>query len=467
MKRNVFLTCALGIFFIFMSSLSFDKASVAEFLNLEPNLPEIPFNYDMDIPNHVLGGSWSSSVNQDEINNQITSDGATLGRVLFYDTNLSFKNNVSCASCHEQQFAFADDVQFSKGIDDQLTERNSPNLNDISISSGGPVFFGNGRAMLFWDCRESDLETMVLQPIIHEGELGKEDLDHMVEKLDNIDYYSQLFSNAFGTPEITKTRVASALSQFIRSMSSFDSKFDQVKMRTATYTAAEENGQKIFTANCGSFCHGEPHFASSMPMNNGLDSVYTDQGVAEWDSNPSNIGKFKSPSLRNIEVTAPYMHDGRFATLEEVVDFYSDEVKLHPNADFHWTGQGDNFKGFDFTDEEKSDLISFLKTLTTPTLLTHEKWSDPFEEVSSNNDLLLESLNIYPNPVAGNLVVDLGNLAADNVRLSLFDLSGKMMWKDQMTETSQSFDLQKVPTGVYLLRLNVDGKLASKKLFFK
>ena len=466
MKRNLFLTCVLGVFFIFMSSLSFDKANVAEFLNLEPNLPEIPFNYDMEIPNHILGGSWSSSVNQDEINNQITSDGATLGRVLFYDTKLSFKNDVSCASCHEQQYAFADDVQFSKGIDDQLTERNSPNLNDISISSGGPGFFGNGGTMLFWDCRESDLETMVLQPIEHEAELGK-DLDYMLEKLSDIDYYPQLFENAFGTSEVSKTRVASALSQFIRSMSSFDSKFDQVRMRTATYTAAEENGERIFVANCGSFCHGEPHFASSMPMNNGLDSVYTDEGVAQWDGNPRSIGKFKSPSLRNIEVTAPYMHDGRFATLEEVLDFYSEEVKPHPNSDFHWTGQGEDFRGFDLTDEEKADVISFLKTLTTPTLLTHEKWSDPFNEISSSDDLLLESLSIYPNPVDGQLVVDLGNLSADNVRLNLFDLNGKMMWKDQMTDTSQSFDLQKVPTGVYLLRLNVDGKVASKKLFFK
>ena len=250
-------------------------------------------------------------------------------------------------------------------------------------------------------------------------------------------------------------------------MSTFDSKFDNVKRQEASFDESELRGEQLFRRSCGGACHGEPHFASSTPLNNGLDSVYTDNGVAEWDGNPSNIGKFKSPSLRNIEVTAPYMHDGRFATLEEVLDFYSDEVHPHENADFHWTGQGDDFRGFDFIDEEKADIINFLKTLTTPGLLTDPKWSDPFDATSSDDDLTLEGMNIYPNPVDGELVVDLGTLSTEDVRLYLFDLSGKMLWKEQMNQTAQSFDLAKIPTGVYVLRLNVDGQLASKKLFFK
>ncbi len=465
MKRNLLICLLLASFFFLMSSLSFDNANIA-FLSPKPNLPAVPYDYDLDVPEHIQFGAWSF-IDTLDLNSKITSDGATLGRVLFYDEKLSFKNNVSCGSCHKQEFAFADDVQFSKGIDDQLTKRNSPNLNDLSLGGGGMFFFGIGTTPLFWDCRETDLETMVLQPIEHEAELGK-DLDYMVEKLGTFDYYAPLFEKAFGDDEISKERVASALAQFIRSMSSFDSKFDLTRMGLAEFSDSEQRGEEIFITSCGQFCHGEPLFSTTMPMNNGLDSVYTDVGMAEWDGNSHSIGKFKSPSLRNIELTAPYMHDGRFETLEEVIDFYSEEVNPHPNAEFHWVGEDHNFRGFEFTDIEKNDLHNFLKTLTTPELLTNPKWSDPFDATSSNQNIALaNSIEVYPNPVEDKLSVNLGNRTTENTRLTLFDLKGKRVWQDQMSDGTADFQINTTHTGVYILQLNIDGATFSKKLFFR
>ncbi len=462
MKRNLLISLTLAAFFIIMSSLS--DASLPAFLSPEPNLPEIPYGYDVDFPEHVLVGSWTS-VDPTSFNQQITSDGATLGRVLFYDEQLSAKNNVSCGSCHAQEFAFADNAQFSEGIDAQLTERNSPNLNDLAWSNGG---LAGGGPALFWDCRETDLEKMVLQPIEHEGELGK-DLDYMVEKLSRISYYPDLFKNAFGSSEITSGRVGSAISQFIRSMSSFDSKYDQVKMGQAAFTTSERRGEEIFETNCGTVCHGEPGFSSSRPLNNGLDSVFTDEGMGGWNGNPSSIGKFKSPSLRNIEFTAPYMHDGRFETLEEVIDFYSEEIKEHPNKDFWWVGQRDlGFKGFDFTDQEKEDLLNFMKALTSTNFLTHDKWSDPFKSVNSSNNIeLANAINVFPNPVENQLSIDLGSLTAERTNLSLYDLRGKLVWKNQMSNTTAKFNIDNTSTGIYILELDLDGEKATKKLFFR
>ena len=309
---------------------------------------------------------------------------------------------------------------------------------------------------------------MVLQPIEHEAELGK-DLDFMVTKLSAISYYPQLFKNAFGDSEITSERVGSAISQFVRSMSSFDSKYDQVKMGQATFTESEERGEEIFEMNCGTVCHGEPGFASSRPLNNGLEAELTDEGLGGWDGNSFNLGKFKSPSLRNIEVTAPYMHDGRFETLEDVINFYSEEVEDFPNKDFWWVGQRDNgFTGFDFTDQEKDDLMSFMKTLTSTNFLTHPKWSDPFESTSSSNNLeLANAINVFPNPVEEQLSIDLGSLNIDRANLSLYDLRGKLVWRGQMSNTTAEFHIDETPTGIYILELDLDGETVTKKLFFR
>lgn len=461
MKR-IFAILVLAAFYISMASLSFEKSESYDLLTLEPNLPAQPYSYTLHYPEHAIYGGYAT-IDTVVANDMITSHGATLGRVLFYDKQLSVKNTISCGSCHFQEFAFADTARFSIGLDGVLTPRNSPTLADLTWSSGSPFFEGS---ILFWDCRSKSLEEAVLDPLQHPDELGK-DLEFMVQKLSGINYYPSLFENAFGDSEVTSDRVADALAQFIRSISSFDSHYDLVKMGEESFTTAEELGEELFVNNCTKGCHNVHSLSTPFPRNNGLDLVSTDLGLGGWDGRADNIGKFKCQTLRNVELTAPYMHDGRFNTLEEVVDFYSDDVQLHPNSDFRHL-ENENFTGFNFNSAEKKALVSFLKTLTTPTLLTHDKWSDPFEEVSSSRNLPIEAgFNIYPNPVDDKLMIELEDYSNQNIQLNLFDLNGKLVWKNRMVESMAEYEIGDFSTGVYILKIEINGNLYTKKLFLK
>lgn len=445
-----------------MASLSFEKADRYDLLTLEPNLPTQPYSYTLQYPEHAIYGGYAT-IDTVVANEMISPHGATLGRVLFYDKQLSVKNTISCSSCHIQEFAFADTARFSIGLDGVLTPRNSPTLTDLTWSSGSPFFEGS---ILFWDCRSKSLEEAVLEPIQHADELGK-DLDFMVQKLSGINYYSTLFGNAFGDSEVTSERVADALAQFIRSISSFDSHYDLVKMGEENFTPEEAFGEELFVNNCTKGCHNVHSLSTPFPRNNGLDSVSTDLGLGGWDGRVNNIGKFKSQTLRNIELTAPYMHDGRFNTLEEVVNFYSDDVKLHPNSDFKLL-QNENFTGFNFNSTEKKALVTFLKTLTTPTLLIHDRWSDPFEETSNSENLASEQgINIYPNPVDDKLMIEVEDHSNQIMKLTLFDLNGKLVWKNQMSSHTAEFKMDNFSTGVYILKIEINSNIFSKKLFFK
>lgn len=436
---------------------------IANMVGLLPVLPDEPFNYDIDFPEHVLFGPWSF-VDSTSVNNLITSAGATLGRVLFYDKKLSKSNDLSCASCHRQEFAFADNKQFSDGINGAKTTRNSPNLNDIVW--GGSLFTdpsGAGSG-LFWDSRENNLDVMVLQPIEHEGELGK-DLEYLIQKLEEAEYYAPLFEDAFGTPTVTADRIGSAIAQFVRSMASFNSKYDQVKMGQANFSSQEQMGEHLFIESCGNFCHGEPHFGSSMPMNNGLDSLYSDEGVAAWSNNSFDVGKFRSPSLRNIAVTAPYMHDGRFETLEEVVDFYSSEVFPHPNNDFEWTIGELNFTGFDFDEEKKAALVAFLKTLTDESFLTNEKWSDPFQDATITAFLPLEEkVDVFPNPFNDRATVELENPTGDTYTLRLTTVEGRVLKSYKTTYSRLAIEKGGLSAGVYMLEINKGNRKRVEKV---
>lgn len=435
----------------------------ANMVGLLPVLPDEPFNYDIDFPEHVLFGPWSF-VDSTSVNNSITPAGATLGRVLFYDKKLSKSNDLSCASCHRQEFAFADNKQFSDGINGAKTTRNSPNLNDIVW--GGSLFsdpFGleNG---LFWDNRENNLEVMVLQPIEHEGELGK-DLGYLIQKLEETEYYGPLFEDAFGIPTVTAEHIGSAIAQFVRSMASFNSKYDQVKMGQADFTSQEQMGEHVFIESCGNFCHGEPHFGSSMPMNNGLDSLYSDEGVATWTNSSHDVGKFRSPSLRNIAVTAPYMHDGRFETLEEVVEFYSSEVFPHPNNDFEWTIGELNFTGFNFNEESKAALVAFLKTLTDESFLTSEKWSDPFQEANSATFLPLEEkVTIFPNPFNDKATVELDNPTGSTYTLRFTTVEGRVLKSYKTISNSLTIEKGDLSAGVYMLEISKENRKKVEKV---
>ena len=334
-------------------------------------LPSTPYRYAVtDLPPHFRASEFTDNT---PATNPITDAGATLGRVLFYDTRLSANDTKSCSSCHLQKHAFADPDRFSKGFDGKLTDRHAMNLTDVRYYP---------RARFFWDERGGNLEEMVLLPIENPIEMGQT-VSRLPQKLAALDLYPELFRRAFGDPAITEERMARALAQFLRSLVSYQSHYDEGRARVASavddfdnFTREENRGKALFLRNCAS-CHmpiQDAHFFMIVPANNGLDDNIreADGGIGEITLNGGDLGRFKTPTLRNVEVAGPYMHDGRFATLEAVIDHYSRNFKPHPNLDFR-------MRPLNFTDSEKAALLAFLKTLTDERFLTDPKFSDPFE----------------------------------------------------------------------------------------
>lgn len=362
------------------------------------NLPESPFNYaNIAFPPFV--NETVMGFDNTPANNQITNEGATLGRVLFYDKNLSVNNSISCASCHLQENAFSDPLIKSEGFSGELTRRNSMPLINIR-------FYQDNK--MFWDHRAGSLEEQVLMPIEDDVEMGMT-LDEVVDKLSELEYYKILFANTYGDDIITADRISKALAQFTRSIVSFDSKYDEGLALTGSilqnfpnFTEQENLGRFIFTGqfdpelmgNCAS-CHlpnstpifldeanaNHVIFSGNEPKNIGLDADINveDNGVGEAEENPSLYGFFKTPTLRNIELTGPYMHDGRFDTLEEVIDHYSDGVEMHPTLSATMLQPWDEPVHLNFTQEQKDALIAFLKTLTDYSVINDEKYSNPFK----------------------------------------------------------------------------------------
>lgn len=334
-----------------------------------PNLPDSLENYaNPDLPAHFETGRIRSLDNT-PADNPVTDAGATLGRVLFYDRNLSANNTTSCASCHSQNNGFSDPDQFSEGFNGEFTPRNSMGLANAR-------YYENGA--FFWDERAESLEDQVLEPIQNSVEMGLT-LDEMVIKLNQLDYYPDLFEDAFGTPDITSERASLAMAQFVRSMVSYESKYDEgVSQNFANFTDEENRGRELFDRlNCDS-CHPTDLFVWDEARNNGLDATTTDPGLAFVTNNRNDEGKFKVNSLRNIELTAPYMHDGRFGTLEEVIDFYSTGIQDHDNLDNRLTRGGGTPRRFNIDEDEKAELIAFLLTLTDEEFVTDSKFRDPF-----------------------------------------------------------------------------------------
>jgi cytochrome c peroxidase len=349
-------------------------------------LPETPYHYaDVDLPPHFKTPAARSFDNTPG-DNPVTDAGATLGRVLFYDTRLSANNTISCGSCHVQKNGFVDPNRFSKGFAGKLTDRHAVNLTNLRYQPSG---------RFFWDERSSSLEDAVLVPIRSKAEMGRE-LSGVVEMLGKDERYARLFASAFGDGKATPERVGKALAQFLRSMVSCRSKYDEglVKVKSVrddfpNFTTRENRGKAIFLSNCA-FCHlpgQEAHFSMFGAANDGLDEDYkhADGGVGDITLDALDVGRFKPPSLRNVEVAAPYMHDGRFDTLEKVIDHYSKGVRAHPNLDPRMRQRNPELanpkvapRQLNFTDSEKRALVDFLKTLTDHTFLTDPRFSDPF-----------------------------------------------------------------------------------------
>lgn len=453
MKAISYLRWLPIVLLFLLLSFSSQKYEKPVLSNDTLNLPDTPFDYDIFFPSYAVNTVWGARLQPDSINAKITAHGATLGRVLFYDKKLSANNELACASCHKQAFAFADNVQFSVGINGALTPRNSPNINALAWNS--EVLSSTGENEYFWDAREPSLEKMVLQPIEHEGELGK-DLVVLVDKLEKTEYYAPLFENAFGDVTITPERIGDALAQFVRSMSSFNTKFDWIQTGEADFTPQELQGFNIFRQSCDNrACHNQPHFGNAKPMNTGLESEAIDLGLGGWTGVEEHIGQFKSPTLRNVALTAPYMHDGRFETLEEVIDFYSDDVVYHPNNDFEWVSNNPtDFRGFNFSQGQKNALVAFLNTLTDPYLTTAEKWSNPFvEEVSQTTFLALEEVvHIFPNPARTSAAVQIDQ-PTGIYHFRLYSADKKLLRSFSSNTGHAILERNQLAAGIYILEI--------------
>lgn len=311
---------------------------------------------------------------------------AVLGRVLFYDKNLSINNSISCGSCHLQAHAFADNVALSRGFEGRLTSRNTPAIQNMFGSRSVQNFEVDelNTLALFWDGREKNMKTMVLRPISNHVEMGMTDLEELTIKLNKLEYYKGLVEDAYNTPVITEDIIADAMSYFMFAIRSNNSRLDRHLNTQNELTALELRGQELFNIkyNCGS-CHVPPmHYNGGLQTasNIGLDETTTDKGMgAILITEPDMDGVFKTPNFQNIALTAPYMHDGRFNTLEEVLDHYSEGIQNHPNLDTRLKDEDGDPMKMDITENDKRAIIAFLHTMTDYDMITNPKYSNPFK----------------------------------------------------------------------------------------
>ncbi|GJG88950.1 hypothetical protein tb265_41310 [Gemmatimonadetes bacterium T265] len=337
-----------------------------------PALPAVPFRYadaEVPLPAHFttsIDGTTVVATDNTPASNPITDAGATLGRVLFYDPRLSANDGLACAGCHIQALGFSDVPRLSVGFAGGFTARHSP----------GPAnarFYQRGR--FFWDERAATLEAQVVQPIQNTTEMGMT-LDALVLKLTATPYYGPLFTSAFGTPTVTSDRLARALAQYVRSLVSAGSRYDGAYSATgvpnfaATLTRQEQAGEQLFrSAGCAS-CHTTVAPVGDAVHNIGLDAVATDTGAGG--------GVFKVPSLRNVGVRARFMHDGRFTTLAQVVDFFDAGVQANPGLDARLKAADGTPKRLGLTAAQKAALVAYLNALTDSTFLTAPRFASPF-----------------------------------------------------------------------------------------
>lgn len=308
-----------------------------------PSLPASPFNYsNIPFPAHIT--ARLATDDNTPVVNPLTDNGATLGRVLFYDKNLSKNNSVSCGSCHRPDLSFSDSAVKSKGFLGGSTDRHSMALLNVR-------FYRSGK--MFWDERAATLEEQVLMPIQNTTEMGVT-LAELETKVSAQTYYPALFQKAFGTSQINSDRISKALAQFVRSIVTYQSKYDRVKQGLATFTADERDGETIFLTRgnitCAG-CHTPPMFITSSP-----EAPFSLQDPLDLGIN--NQRRFKSSSLRNIANTAPYFHNGSVSSLENM---------LAGNIPQHGAPPQDRQK-----------LIAFMQTLTDVTTIADIKYADPF-----------------------------------------------------------------------------------------
>jgi len=304
-------------------------------------------------------------------NNPQTEEGVFLGKKLFFDPILSADNTLACAGCHGAPNAFSDNTRFSDGVDGVFGRRNSMPLFNLAW---------NYDNRFFWDGREAGLENQAFEPVTNPIEMHTT-WEAVTEKLQQHADYPELFNAAFGTAEIDSVLVSKAIAQFERTLISANSKFDKHLLGTATLTPAEANGFAIFmdeTKGDCFHCHGSdsnPLWTDNKFHNNGLDARFTDRGLGRFTGDPADNGKFRTPSLRNLAFTAPYMHDGRFETIEDVINHYSNGLQNSPTIDplMKKVNQG----GVRLSPQEKANLKAFLLTLSDQEFIQNSDFQNP------------------------------------------------------------------------------------------
>jgi cytochrome c peroxidase len=352
----------------------------------KPTLPAAAYQYD----DHELTLPYIFKLSSDSViplwdtqpaDNRTTDAGATLGRVLFYDKRLSSTNTAACATCHQQQYGFASPEAFSSGPLGVPTKRNVMALANVRYNINNAWFS---------DLRVDSLAELSMMPIANPEELGIS-LRLLVAKLAAVDFYPPLFQAAFGTPEVTQERIGKALEQYLQSLISYRTKFDLAYNSmdngpldpSLVLNAQELRGLDLFQGKGGIACTGCHELSAQTNVwqaNNGLDAIPTDLGTqVPALQRDGSQGVFRAASLRNIAVSGPYMHDGRFATIRDVIDHYDHGIVDSRNLDAQLRDSSGKVRQMNLSEQDKDALEAFLRTFTDDTMLADPKFSDPFQ----------------------------------------------------------------------------------------
>ncbi len=440
---------------------------------------------DLNNLDHYANSNVPNYITKDNTpnNNPITDAGATLGRVLFYDKKLSANETVSCASCHKQEFAFSDTAALSVGLNSELTGRHAMRL--VNARFANEVAF-------FWDERAATLEIQSTMPIQDHVEMGfsgtQGDLpiDSLFTRLEAENYYQELFTFAYGDANVTEARIRRALAQFIRSIQSFDSKFDaglaqvnNIAQPFPNFTAQENQGKALFIAPPGGpangagcqGCHQAPEFdIDPNSQNNGI------IGNAQ-DPNATDLTVTKAPSLRDLvnpqgQLNGAMMHDASMTSIMDVINHYNDitfDPQINPQLDPRLRGGAPGNPGngqqLNLTQAEKNALEAFLLTLTGSDIYTNPIWSNPFDANGnitiipfgvSTTTIEKPIFNIYPNPTTDFINIE---LEYGDYQLSIFDLNGRLLRQENIDGNHQ-VEVYNLPKGIFFVRIMNNETLA-------
>ncbi|MCH9659386.1 MAG: cytochrome-c peroxidase [Bacteroidetes bacterium] len=350
--------CRILLLVVFLSSCE-DKDDNLQQYTATPAPLEVPQLFEDNILPPVIPDD-----------NPQTVEGIALGKKLFFDPILSLDNTQACADCHQPENSFSDPRRFSVGIDGSLGTRQSMPLFNMAW---------NFNEKFFWDGRSVSLEEQIFQPVTNPIEMDNT-WPNVENSLQDHADYPALFEEAFGSTQIDSVNVSRAIAQFLRTLVSANSKFDRAELGLEPLTPQEQNGLNIYLdegrGDCF-HCHGLPNnplWTDNIFHNNGMDEIITDLGFGDVSGDPREFGHFKTPSLRNLAFTAPYMHDGRFATLDEVIDHYSEGLVFSETIDPLMKAVSTG--GVALTDGDKADLKAFLLSLSDPSFINNPDFQE-------------------------------------------------------------------------------------------